>query len=130
MSVIETPQQGRILVAKYLRSGINIPQDVRDILERYTFEEPSSAVACVQMAELIYARANELPPELLDIGAQMAIVCATWDFHGFRSNDNRGFAIAKSLRDRPGVTRPIPAPSQLTPPAPSDQFSPTRKGEQ
>ena len=105
-----------------------IPDDVRGRLRELVQPGLSPVVAIVEASELIYARRDELPPELLDIGAQMATVAATHNFHGM-ANENRGYAMAAAIRRMPAVADK-PPPAKLEEPEPRrDLAAGTGQGE-
>lgn len=120
---IETPVEGKRELALFVMSGATIPDDVKEVLQRLALEEPSPVTTIIEATELIYARADVLPPELLELAAQMAAVAANYNFHGMH-NDDRGYGIAKELRKRPGVTPLATKPSSLPTPVPLAKHQP------
>ncbi len=120
---IETPYEGhRELQRLFIAGGLTIPTDIKERLEIIAFDTPSPVDAIIEFSELVYARADELPPEILELAAQTATVAAVYDFHGFRSKDNRGYGIANELRKKPGVKSLKPAPSKFSKPEPSLRY--------
>lgn len=118
---IENPIQGRRELIKYMGSNpTGIPADLKPILERLTYDEPSNVVATAELAELAYARADDLPPALLALAAECAAMCNEFRLHTLGDGE-RGNRIAKELRKRPGVTA-APAPAPTEPPEPDQRF--------
>lgn len=75
----------------------------------------------VQLAELVYARHDDvLPVELLQLGADAALVATEYNFDGFRST-GRGPGIEAVIRKLPGIKKPVPA-SAKEPPARAERF--------
>lgn len=120
-TAVETPHEGKAALIRFLMGAPALPDDVKETLTNLTTDEPSGVPVCVQASELIYARADELPVELIELGAQMAALCANYRLQGM-ADDNRGYAIAATLRKRPGVAPAPPAPSTLTPPEPVERY--------
>lgn len=119
-----TPVEGKADLSRFLMSApVGIPDDVKERLTSLALDEPSPVRTTVEAAELIYARADELPVELIELGAQLATVAANFDFHGMRSDNNRGYAIAQTLRKKPGVVA-APVPVDLPAPVPSSRHMP------
>lgn len=122
---IETPVQGKEALMYYFVDTPNgtldkvIPADMREKFRAYISPGMSPVDACVHCSELIYARADELPVELVAIGANCAAMCAQYGFHDMA---NRGNAIAFHLRKIPGVVKPKTPPSEMKKPVPKDLY--------
>lgn len=117
---IETPVDGKAAIVNYLidatKAELNaLPDGVLEKLRSFANETSPVAASC-NAAEMIYARADELPVDLLAIGAELATMGAIFGFHGL-GDDARGHGIAKALRARDGVAKPVPMPkaSQAAP---------------
>lgn len=123
MIAIETPTEGKNAITDFLidstKAVLNsLPDDVLEKLRTYV-KEPSPVTACVNTAELIYARSDELPNQLLEIGASMAIMCANFGFHAM-NEEGRGLGMAKELMKKPGVNIEAEAPTEA--PEPKAEF--------
>jgi hypothetical protein len=120
---IETPHEAKIVLNDFLLARqVAIPSDVREqLISIINLSSPIETA--VEAAELIYARREELPTELLELGAQTAAMCASFDFYGFRSKDNRGYAMAKVLRKLPDMPK-APKASELKQPDPAERYAP------
>lgn len=122
---IETPVQGKEAMMYYFIDTPNetldktIPEDVREKFRAYISPGMSPVDACVHAAELIYARADELPVELIALGASCAAMCAS---HSFHDMDKRGDAIALHLRKRKGVLKPRMMIKEPKAPPPKDLY--------
>lgn len=131
MAPIETPVEGKNALTDWLIDATKatltaLPDDVLEKL-RECIKEPSPVVATVNAAELIYARADDLPPDLLAIGAELATMTATFGFHGM-AEEGRGHGMAKALKSREGVKAALPeAVEPKEPPEPKVDFLPADK---
>lgn len=127
---IQNPVQGVQAIVDYLIDTTNvIPDDVRERLRGLVAVGNSPVVSSVEAMELIYARRDELPPELLSIGVALARVNTDHGFHGLRE-DGRGAAITNILKAMPGVSAPIPAPVSPEPPEPKQEYLPQPEEEE
>lgn len=122
---IETPVQGKEALMHWFidtskTDRAKVPEDVRTKLEAYISPGMSPVDACVHSAELIYARADDLPVELVTLAAALASMAAS---HGFHDMGERGPAIAATLMKRKGVSKPRAASGELKPPAPKELFA-------
>lgn len=121
--LIETPVQGKEALMNYFINTPNetldktIPADMREKFKAYISPGMSPVDACVHAAEMIYARADELPVELVAIGASCAAMASSYGFHDM---GQRGDAIAFHLRKIPGVTKPTKVVKDPKPPVPKD----------
>lgn len=121
---IETPVEGMQILQEFLMDRAEpVPDDVRDMLRQRVQPGESPVVSCVEAAELIYARRDELGPGLLEIGAQLAAMCALYNFHGL-ANDGRGAAIAATIRTMESVASEAP-PAALEAPTPKAAYVPS-----
>lgn len=126
MNAITTPAQGiGALQAFLLNRPVETPEDVREKLVGYI--DPSTMASPVEAAsnaaELIYARREDLAPELLEIGAQLATMLASFKLFGFQVDD-RGYAMTATIRAMPGVAVEPPAPETLEAPEAKKEFLP------
>jgi len=108
---IETPVEGKNAIINFLidstQAVLNaLPDGVLEKL-RAAALEPSPVVSSVNVAELIYAQADELPPELLAIGVGLATMAGANGFHGM-AEDGRGAGMAKALKAKAGVSALLP----------------------
>lgn len=108
-----------------------VPSDVRDKL-RELLLQPSPVAAVAEAVELIYARREEVPPELATIAADAAVFCASFGFHGL-NEEARGSKIALVLKrdadDLPEGATPIaeedePVAAERYVPAPVEDDAP------
>lgn len=124
---IETPVDGKNAIIDFLIDSTKatlaaLPEGVLDLLRAIAYE-PSPVRASADAAELIYARQDELPPELLAIGAELATMTATHNFHGM-GIDGRGLGIAKALKAKEGVKALLPEQAAPTkPPEAKPEFA-------
>ena len=124
---VEGPVEGKTAVFNFLLDSPQktldaIPADVMEKLRSFV-NEPSPVVACVNTAELVYARADELPAELLAMGGALASMCAAFGFHDM-AMDSRGLGIAKALFKMPGVIEPAIAADSAPVPEPKENMLP------
>lgn len=127
---VETPVQGFKAVLQYLMGGpTGIPADVRKTLSELMGDGSNPAISTVEIAELIYARQDELPAELLSLGAELAVMTGILNYNGM-GNEGRGYAIAKTLRSKPGVKTRAPAESTLKAPEPAERYVPKKDEEE
>jgi hypothetical protein len=104
---IETPVEAKQALTDFFidstKAELNaIPEDIRTRLRSLIEPGMSPVESAVHMSEAIFARADNLPTELLAIGAETASMCASYNFHAMGSN-GRGNGIAAALRQREGV---------------------------
>lgn len=113
MQVFEGPVDGRLALDEFLDNRVAaVPGDVRTQL-RDLVRRISPVETCVNAAELIYARRDDLPPELLDIGAALAVMASS---HGFSAGlDGRGARMALVLRGEDVADIPEPKAEFLPP---------------
>lgn len=97
-----------------------IPDDVRERLKDFIRPGFNAIEACVYCTELIYARREELPVELLQIGAAAATICSTVPLNGMQE---RGAAIVYTINKMPGVVKVLP--SKFAAPEPLPEFTKT-----
>ena len=83
-----------------------LPDDVRVELRRLSGPTTSPVDAVVKAAELIYARRADLQPKALALGAALAVLAESYNFHGL-ATDNRGTRMALSLMRDADVTKPV-----------------------
>ena len=122
---VTNPVQGLKAVQDFLFTGIETPADVREkLIELIDPTKQTSPVhAAYEAAELIYARRDELPPELLEIGAQLATMLAFHRLYGM-AVDSRGDAMAATIRAMPSVASEPPPAEQLEAPEPKAEYMP------
>lgn len=114
---VTTPVEGLELLQDYLLDRpVETPEDVRQRLRDLVKPGVSAVVSSVEAAELIYARRDELAGPLLEIGAQLAAMCALYNFHGL-AIDGRGAGMAAAIRSMEAVASVAPEPAG-EPPAP------------
>lgn len=103
--------------------GSEIPEDVRVRLRDLVGPTRSPVDTAVHSSEIIYARQSELPPELLKLGASLALVCEQYNFHGM-AEDRRGSGIALALMRKAKVTPPrgVKYPEKDNDPAPKEDL--------
>lgn len=135
MITFDGPVEGRNALGDFLNDRpAPVPDEIRDKLREFA-KAPSPVETCVNASELIYARRAELPAELVDIGAAMAVMAAAHGFSGM-DRDGRGARMALALRRDAGTKPPkgmtypkadtdpeplatfLPAPEELEPVAP------------
>lgn len=120
---IETPIEGIQLLQDFLMDRTaKTPDDVHEKLRQLTARETNNIYGSVQAAELIYARRDELPASLLEIGAQLATMCGEYNFHGLGA-EGRGKAMAATIRKMPEVASKAPK-STTKAPEPKAEFLP------
>ena len=124
---VEQPVEGVRELAKLLMNpaiSSAIPADLLERFQQVAIGEGSPVQAAISASELIYANADELPTDLLVLGAELAAMCANWNFHGFGGENGRGYGIAKTIRGRPDVAAKV-VPENKEPakaPAPAENF--------
>lgn len=91
-----------------------MPPEVAEKLAQVA-SEVSPVTAIVEAAELLFARRDELEPELLHLAAGLASFATEHGWHGLAS-DERGTGLVRALRRGAGEE----APSGKWPDAPSD----------
>ncbi len=128
-NLIETPVDGKNAIIDYLIDSSKatltaLPNRVYKRLREASYEA-SPVKACVDVAELIYARADVLPPKLLALGVQLSTLVAVNNFHGM-AEGGRGLGMAKALKARSGVAAELPGePAPTAPPVPrTDMLEP------
>lgn len=119
---IIAPPEGLALLQEFLFDPSSVmPEDVRAKLRELIKPGSVAVAAAVEAAELIYARREELPAALLEIGAQLAAMCASWNFYGL-GNEGRGFHMAMTIRSMDAVASEPPV-TVITPPAPNPDYA-------
>lgn len=121
---IESPVEGISILQDYIiNNGVaDLPEEVGSKLRELIKPGNSPVVAAVDAAEIIYARREELKGDLLEIGAQLASMCAQNNFHGM-GNDNRGTQMAMTIRTMKEVASKAP-PTKVEPPEPKPEYLP------
>lgn len=104
------------------------PDDVRAKLRDLSRPGASPVTTSVEVAELIYARRDDLPPQLLTLGAAITDMLGNYDFHGMRST-GRGAGISRALRRIDGVSAPIAAAPTADPEAKAEYAADVALGE-
>jgi hypothetical protein len=103
-----------------------VDPEIREALKVASREVP--VAACAIAARIIYARREECPPSLLDVGAGLAATLGAEGFYGF-GDDALGLRMAAALRRDAGVL-----PEGIAPQAPEDDPDPdpfyVRKAEE
>lgn len=132
--MIDSPIEAQAALLDFLidatKAELNaLPDDVLEKLRKYVRPGSSPVDAAVCLAELTYARADELPAALLSLGAASAIMADENGFHDMGTK-GRGRAIARELRKRPDVdaaerVSPVApeAKQEFVPASPSDDIS-------
>jgi hypothetical protein len=128
MTDIKVPVDAQAAIQDFLLDRpAETPDDVRDMLKEFVRPGYNPVEASLNMAELIYARRDELPVELLAIGADIAAMVASFGFNGMGGPNGRGAAIAYTIRQMPGV---VAAPeATYDPPEPKAEFMPVPVAE-
>jgi hypothetical protein len=95
--------------------GPDVPEELRTKLRSLVGPTTSPVDTVVRGSELIYARKDDLPDGLLELGAGLALVAQQYNFHGM-AEDNRGNKLALAfLRDAK-----VSAPTGITYPKKDD----------
>lgn len=84
--------------------GAALADDLRDKV-REIASAPSPVDSCVSMAELLYARRDDLPDAGRELGAALASFCAQNGWHGMLA-DNRGQQMMAVMLDAAGALPP------------------------
>lgn len=125
---IKTPVDAQAAVQDFLFDRpAETPDDVREKLKEFVRPGYGAVEASIGLTELIYARRDELPVELLTIGAGIATMVGGFNFDGMGGPDGRANAIAFTLRKMPGVEAPLKA--SYAAPEPKAEFVPVPEGE-
>lgn len=124
MAII-TPVDAQSAIIDYLVDhGSELSSDIRDQLKTYATPGTSSVDASINLVELAYARKGDLPPALLSLAADTAVMATSNNFHGYRDT-GRGPGIAAELLKLPGVQPSTPeAPAQA--PEVNEDFLPAQ----
>ncbi len=127
---IESPVEGVNALQNYfLDNGFgNVPDELKDKFKEFIAPGNSPVVASANAAELIYARREDLPVELLEIGAQLAMMCGAFNFHGLGA-ESRGAQMAMTIRSMDAVPTEAP-PAVISPPEPKAEYVPAGEGVQ
>lgn len=128
---IETPLDGIAALQDFLIDrtaplSADIRNQLRELCSPTYSQGPVAGSAMA--AELIYAKRDEVPPELLEIGAQLATMLAGFNMHGM-GQDSRGYAIAATIRKMPAVASKVPSAASLAPPELHADFAPAPEPE-
>jgi hypothetical protein len=101
----------------------HIPDDLREKLRNLVGPTTSPVDTVVHGAEMIYARKDELSPELLELAAGLALVGQQYNFHGM-ANEDRGSKMALAFMRDAKVRKPvgIDYPKKETDPEPKSEF--------
>lgn len=115
---IDSPVEGIAALQDYfLENGLGaVPEDTRAQFKEFIGPGQSPVQVAAGIAELVYARRDDLPPEILEIGAQLALLCQVHNLFGL-GVDNRGAMIAGTIRSMNAVATEAP-PAVIVPPEP------------
>ncbi len=124
--IISNPTEGLLAIQNWLLDRHEeTPEDVRDKLRLLLdpTQQRSPVEAACNAAELIYARREECPPELLEIGAQLASMANDFKLFGL-GIDGRGYAISYTIRAMANVVTNPPLATAFEAPEPAAEFAP------
>lgn len=101
-----------------------IPDELRTKLRNLVGPTTSPVDAVVQGAELIYARKADLDPDLLCLGAGLALIAQQYNFHSLAEND-RGSKMALAMMRDGNIEQPtgMTYPDVENDPEPKPEFS-------
>lgn len=107
--------------------GSDVPVELRTKLRNLVGPTTSPVDTVVRGAELIYARKNDdLPDDLLELGAGLSLVAQQYNFHGM-AEDDRGSKIALAFMRDAHIDKPVGVadyPDADADPAVKDEFKP------